>query len=72
MIDAVTAPQLYDLELDWGESRNVAAQNDDVVARLMRLAESVRAEIGDFDRIGSDARFFDTGAVRPRMGAWRK
>ena len=72
MIDAVSAPQLYDLELDWGESRNVAEQNGPVVARLMGLAERVRAEIGDFDRIGSGARFFDEGSLRPRMGAWRK
>lgn len=72
MIDAVAVPQLYDLELDWGESRNVAEQNEDVVQRLMGLAERVRAEIGDFDRIGSGARFFDEGSLRPRMGAWRK
>ena len=72
MIDAVSAPQLYDLELDWGESRNVAEQNQAVVARLMALAERVRGEIGDFDRVGSGARFFDEGPLRPRMGAWRK
>ncbi|MDA1275541.1 MAG: sulfatase-like hydrolase/transferase [Verrucomicrobia bacterium] len=38
---------LFDLETDPGESKNVAAQHPDIVARLTRLAEPVRAELGD-------------------------
>lgn len=72
MIDAVEEPQLYDLDADWGERRNVARQNGGVVDRLRRLAESVRAELGDFDRIGSAARFLDPGPRRPDMDAWKR
>ena len=71
MIDAVRDAALYDLRFDWGESRNVAEQNAETVARLMNLVARVRAELGDYDRIGSAARFFDLGPPRPELGAWR-
>jgi arylsulfatase len=38
---------LYDLRLDEGEKRNVAAQHPEVVERLSKLAEPLRAELGD-------------------------
>jgi hypothetical protein len=38
---------LYDLHADPGESTNVAAQHPDVVARLSRLADPMRDELGD-------------------------
>lgn len=41
---------LYDLETDVGESRNVAAEHPDVVARLTALADAARAELGDASR----------------------
>lgn len=72
MIDEVEEPELYDLRLDWGESRDIAEQNPHVVERLMRMAERVRSELGDFDRTGSGARFFDPGPRRPDMDAWRR
>ncbi len=72
MIDAVEAPELYDLHLDWEQSRNVAAQNQPIVDRLMQVVEAVRAELGDYDRTGSGARFFDIGPSRPDMHAWRR
>ena len=71
MIDAVSEPELYDLQFDWGESRNVAQQNPEVVTGLARLAESVRTELGDYDRTGTHARYFDAGPRRPRMNRWR-
>ncbi len=71
MIDAVQRAELYDLRFDWGESRDVARQRGDIVERLMRTVERVRAELGDFDRTGSGARFFDAGPRRPDMDRWR-
>jgi len=59
MIDAVPTTQLYDLEADIEEKHNVADQRPDVVARLMKLVERARQELGDYDRIGRGARFFD-------------
>lgn len=38
---------LFDLETDPGETTNVADQHPDVVARLQRLAEAARDELGD-------------------------
>lgn len=38
---------LFDLSSDPGETRNVADQHPDVVARLNALAETMRAELGD-------------------------
>lgn len=38
---------LFDLEQDVGETRNVADQHPDIVARLMRFAASAREDLGD-------------------------
>ena len=48
--------QLFNLESDIGEKKNVAAENPDVVARLKNQAEVIRAELGDARVIGSDQR----------------
>ncbi len=42
-----TQLELYDLETDRGEAKNVAAANPEVVARLQQLAEQARDELGD-------------------------
>jgi len=52
----ITSPLLYDLEADIGETTNVAAENSEVVAKLMALIDFARTDIGDFDRIGMNAR----------------
>jgi len=72
MIDAVPATQLFDLDADIGEKRDVAAGNPEVVDRLMKLIEKARAELGDYDRIGSGVRFFDEGPRWPETARWRK
>jgi arylsulfatase len=38
---------LYDLETDVAEQKNVIEQHADVAARLEKLAEQARAELGD-------------------------
>lgn len=72
MIDSVREAELYDLRFDWGESRDVAAQNAPMVERLMSIAERARSSLGDYDRTGQEARFFDSGTPRPDMNSWRK
>ena len=67
----IKSPLLYDLEADVGESTDVAAQHPEIVQSLLALAEKARAEIGDYDRIGSEARFFDEGDKRPDMNEWK-
>lgn len=42
-----TAQVLYDLHADVGESQDVAAANPAIVARLLELAETARADLGD-------------------------
>ena len=39
--------ELYDLYTDISESKNLASQNSDEVARLQKHAEAIRAELGD-------------------------
>ena len=39
--------ELYDLETDVGEQRNVIDRHPDVLARLEALAEKARADLGD-------------------------
>ncbi len=73
-IDDITLdePLLYDLDADIGETTDVAAKHPEVVKRLLRIAEKARAEVGDYNRIGSGARFFDPGPKRPDAAKWRK
>jgi arylsulfatase A len=40
-------PELFDLYTDLSESKNVAAQNPDIVAKLQQHADTIRAELGD-------------------------
>jgi len=58
-------PFLVDLENDLGEKVNVAAENPEVVERLMVLAESMREDLGDYDRVGKNMRFSDPLEARP-------
>lgn len=62
---AFLEPFLVDLDGDPGESRNVAADHADVVKELLALAEEARADIGDYNRVGINMRFFDPLDERP-------
>jgi arylsulfatase len=73
MIDEVRKVQLFDLKNDISETTNVAARHPEIVQRLMGLIESARQELGDCDRIGEGARFFDSKPKRPdieKYNAW--
>ena len=58
-------PFLVDLEDDLGETTNLAAENPEVVERLLGLVETMREDLGDYDRVGRNMRFFDPLDVRP-------
>lgn len=62
--------QLYDLENDIGESNDVAKAHPEVVKALLQLAEDARSDIGDYNKIGEGARFFDDGLVRSDAKKW--
>lgn len=61
-------PMLYHLETDVGETTDVAKEHPEIVERLLALAEEARKDIGDFNRIGAGARFFDPAPHRPDIG----
>ncbi|MFO0803728.1 MAG: sulfatase [Gemmataceae bacterium] len=54
----LTEPELYDLDADESESRNVAAANPDELKRMLALSEKARADLGDSltKRTGSGVR----------------
>ncbi len=56
--DVKTGLELYNLELDIGESRDVAAENPRIVERLVALGEEMRARLGDAltETVGSENR----------------
>ena len=67
MIDEVKVVQLYDLSKDLGEKTNVAEAHPEIVARLTKQIESARAELGDYNVLGTGARFYDEGIKRPKL-----
>jgi len=70
-VEKIAEPQLYDLEHDIGETTDVAAQHRKIVERLLGLAETVRRDIGDYNQIGQNARFFDSQPARPDVAKWK-
>ena len=51
-----TVAELYDVRDDLSETREVSAEQPEVVARLAALAERARVELGDLDRPGEGQR----------------
>ena len=50
-------PELYDLSTDLGESVNVADRHPEVVAKLIKMIEAARSDLGDGDEYpGEDLR----------------
>jgi len=72
MIDAVPRTQLYDLDTDIEERHDVADQHPDVIRRLMKLVETAREDLGDYNKVGKGTRFFDKGPPRPDINDWKK
>jgi arylsulfatase A-like enzyme len=62
----IEEPHLYNLDDDIGETTNLAAKHPEVVKMLTKMAESARNDIGDHDRLGKNARFFDKAPKRIR------
>ncbi len=58
-------PFLVDLGEDIGETTNVAEQHPQVVKKLLALAQDMRDDLGDFDQVGKNMRFFDVIGKRP-------
>ena len=59
-------PFLVNLEADPGETKSVAADHPQVLKHLLALAEEARADIGDYNRVGKNMRFFDPMEKRPK------
>ncbi len=70
MTSAVAEVELYNLESDIREQSNVAEKNPEIVEQLMAWIESAREDLGDYDRIGTGARFFDEGPRRTESKKW--
>lgn len=68
LVEAIEKPLLFDLEKDNEEKDNLAEQFPDKVTQLYKEYEKARNELGDYDRIGSEQRFFDPGPKRPDIG----
>jgi arylsulfatase A-like enzyme len=61
LIEEVPEVQLFDLNHDMAEASNVASFHPDIVQSLLKRIEWAREELGDIDKTGSGARFFDKG-----------
>ena len=56
---------LYDLEKDPAETTNLAESHPQIVEQLTAIANEARQDIGDYNVVGKNARFYDPGKKRP-------
>ena len=61
----MSEPQLYHLIDDPGEQNDLAKEYPRVVEQLLVEAEKARQDIGDYDRIGKNMRFYDPPGKPP-------
>jgi|TARA_B100001093_G_scaffold431995_1_gene428274 arylsulfatase len=71
-INAVKEVQLFNMKNDKEEQYNLAEQNPEKVKELMLLIEEGREELGDHNRIGKGARFFDDNPKTHRIDEYNK
>ena len=71
-IDKVKEVQLFNLTNDKEEKYNLAVEYPGIVEKMMQLIEEGRKELGDKNRIGIDARFFDDGPKTIRIEEYNK
>ena len=64
-VEEIKTPQLYNLDEDIGESLNLANTNPEIVKRLLKIANTARYDLGDYNQIGKGVRFYDNGIKRP-------
>lgn len=69
--DNVDVPELYNLEEDVSETHNLADKHPKVVEEMMTLVEKARDELGDYNQIGSEARFYENSELRPNVKKWQ-
>ncbi len=67
-------PFLVNLKEDLGETTDVSAEHPEVVKRLLNLAAGMRKDLGDYDQVGKNMRFFDPfhRPAKPPVPAPRK
>jgi arylsulfatase len=58
-VDDLSSPELYNLEVDIGETNNVAETNPSVVADLLQEADKIRQKLGDWEVLGTERHNFD-------------
>ena len=64
--------ELYNLANDPSERRDIALENSEKVSELLKVIEKAREEIGDYNRVGKGARFFDEEIRRPDAIYWEE
>ena len=65
-MDTVEKPMLFNLDTDIAEQHDLSSTRPDLVASLMNEIEWARSELGDYNRIGEGARFYDADTKRPQ------
>jgi len=71
-VDGVKEVQLFNLKKDKEEQHNLAEQYPEKVKELILLIEEGRKELGDNDRIGEGARFYDNDSKTQRIEVYNK